>query len=112
MAKLIHTHFGKIISIEPIHPSEADEKWSWRKSFVGFIGMIHIYQSCRKHKGKNYIVMCDAQLNCLKTGAGDVTYEGDTLTVTTTNSKYTFQLMDNKESKVNEWQKEDRQATD
>ena len=97
MPKFIQKHFGKVISIEPMRENE---EWAWRKGFVGFVGIIHVYESWRKHKGKKFIVMCDTQLNVLKTGVGDIAYEGDILILTTGNSKYKIQLIGNKENEV------------
>ena len=93
MAKLIQRYYGKLISAELISKSKTNDSLLWRKAFVGFVGIINIYQSQRKHKGKLYLIMCDSELNYLKTSIGEVTLNNDKLIFTTNNTKYTFKII-------------------
>lgn len=94
MAKLIRKYFGKIVSVEPTAPLEIGREWSWRKAYEGFYGIIHVYQSRHRFPGKHFIVIYDIELHYLKTGAGELTTNGNRVTLITKNSKYTFERLD------------------
>ena len=90
MAKLIKKGFGKLVSVEPNDTQKAGKAWGWRKKHEGFFGIINLYQSERKHPGKYFIGIYDIDLQYLKTSAGDLTTDGNRMTLTTNNSKYIF----------------------
>ena len=94
MAKLVSKHFGMVVSIEPTKSVQDIDKWSWRKKYEGFVGLMNVYESQREYPGKNFIVIYDIELNYLKTGVGELIHNGDILTLTTQNSIYTFKSMD------------------
>ena len=94
MAKLISKHFGIITSIQPTEWVENMEEWAWRKKYENFLGIIHIYQSRHKHPDKHFIAVYDVDQDGLTTGVGELTREGEMLTLATKNSKYTFRLLD------------------
>ena len=90
MAKLISKHFGIITSIQPTEWARNMEEWAWRKKYENFLGIIHIYQSRDKQPDKHFIAIYDVDQDGLTTGVGELTYEGETITLITKNSKYTF----------------------
>ena len=92
MAKLKIIASGTLITVEKNDPEMKLDKWSWRKKYEGFDGGIAVMESTRKHPGMHYILVCDKAQNWLKTGMGDLIYNGDTLVLTTKNSKYTFKI--------------------
>ncbi len=94
MAELIRKQYGRVVSVEPRNPSEISQAWNWRKEFEGFCGVMHIYQSQRKHPGKHFIVMYDMEQNYLKTGAGELIEFENRITLTTKNSIYTFECIE------------------
>ena len=94
MAKLISKHFGIITSIQPTEWARNMEEWAWRKKYENFLGIIHIYQSRDKQLDKHFIAIYDVDQDGLTTGVGELTYEGETITLITKNSKYTFRLLD------------------
>ena len=94
MAKLISKHFGIITSIQPTEWARNMEEWAWRKKYENFLGIIHIYQSRDKQPDKHFIAIYDVDQDGLTTGVGDLTYEGETITLITKNSKYTFRLLE------------------
>ena len=93
MAELIKIRYGRLVSVEPRAPSAISQAWNWRKEFEGFCGVMHIYQSQRNYPGKHFIVIYDIEQNHLKTGAGDLIYNGNRITLTTKNSIYTFECI-------------------
>ncbi|MBQ9749566.1 MAG: hypothetical protein IJV87_03150 [Clostridia bacterium] len=101
MAELIKIQYGRVVSVEPCNPSAISQAWNWRKEFEGFCGVMHIYQSQRKYLGKHFIVMYDIEQNHLKTGAGDLIYNGKRITLTTKNSIYTFECIEIKRKEGN-----------
>lgn len=94
MAKLISKHFGIITSIQPTEWARNMEEWAWRKKYENFLGIIHIYQSRDKQPDKHFIAIYDIDQDGLTTGVGELTYEGETITLITKNSKYTFRLLE------------------
>ncbi len=94
MAKLIRKHFGKLVSVEPNTPSGIDKEWSWRKAYEGFYGIIHVYESRHRFSGKHFIVIYDIDFDYLKTGVGELTYEGKRILLNTRNSRYAFTYID------------------
>ena len=94
MAELIKIRYGRLVSVEPRAPSAISQAWNWRKEFEGFCGVMHIYQSQRNYPGKHFIVIYDIEQNHLKTGAGDLIYNGNRITLTTKNSIYTFECIE------------------
>ena len=94
MAKLISKHFGIITSIQPTEWARNMEEWAWRKKYENFLGIIHVYQSRHKNPDKHFIAIYDVDQDGLTTGVGELTYEGETITLITKNSKYTFRLLD------------------
>ena len=94
MAKLIRKHFGKVVSVEPTAPSDIDRKWSWHKAYEGFYGIIHVYESQHRFPGKHFIVIYDIDFDYLKTGVGELKYEGKHILLNTRNSRYTFTYID------------------
>ena len=94
MAKLISKHFGIITSIQPTEWARNMEEWAWRKKYENFLGIIHIYQSRDKQPDKHFIAIYDVDQDGLTTGVGELTYEGETITLITKNSKYTFRLLE------------------
>ena len=94
MAKLISKHVGIITSIQPTEWVENMEEWSWRKKYENFFGIIHVYQSRHKYPDKHFIAIYDIDKDGLTTGGGELTYKGETITLITKNSKYTFRLLE------------------
>ena len=94
MTELIKIQYGRVVSVEPRNPSVISQAWNWRKEFEGFCGVMHIYQSQRKNPGKHFIVIYDIEQNHLKTSAGDLTDNGNRITLTTKNSIYTFECIE------------------
>ena len=94
MAKLISKHFGIITSIQPTEWARNMEEWAWRKKYENFLGIIHIYQSRDKQPDKHFIAIYDVDQDGLTTGVGELIYEGETITLITKNSKYTFRLLE------------------
>ena len=104
MAKLINKHFGMIVSIEPTEKTKDDATWLWRKDYEGFLGIMHIYKSERKCPEKHFIAICDIDLNGLETSIGELKGKDNILTLTTTNSIYTFKIVNIDGRTVNKWQ--------
>ena len=94
MAELIKKQYGRVVSVEPRNPSEISQNWNWRKEFEGFCGIMHFYESQHKCPGKHFIVIYDIEQNYLKTGAGDLIVQGNSITLTTKNSIYTFECIE------------------
>ena len=96
MPKLINTHFGMIISVEPTEKTKNDVSWIWRKDYEGFIGVISIYESQCVAKGQHFIVM-NNDTRYIRTGVGKLTYtrilNEEFIILETTNSVYTIKLI-------------------
>ena len=93
MAKLKMVAIGTLQTIEKNNPEMDFTKWSWRKKYEGFSGMIEVYQSIRIETDHHFILIYDKTQNWLKTGIGTVDCTDNiTLTLTTDNSKYTFKI--------------------
>lgn len=93
MAEFVRKYFGKIISAEPLNIAQKNEAWKWRKEYENFSGDIYVYKSQHKHPGKHFIIIVNDELRYLRTGTGELKYEGDLLTLATVNSKYTFKII-------------------
>ena len=93
MAKLISKHFGIITSIQPTEWVENLEEWAWRKNYENFLGIIYIYRSQRKNPGQYFLSAYGLDLDCLTTGIGELTCDGEMLTLKTRNSIYTVRLI-------------------
>ena len=92
MAKLKIIASGTLITVEKNDPELELDKWSWRKKYEGFDGRMEVLESTKRYPGKNYIIVYDIDMNWIKTGVGELTDNGDTLVLTTKNSKYTFKI--------------------
>ena len=84
--------FGTLIMVEKNNLEIDSEEWSWQKKYEGFNGRMEVLESTKRYPGKNYIIVYDIDLNWIKTGVGELTDNGDTLILTTKNSKYTFRI--------------------
>lgn len=93
MAKLIGKHFGIITSIHPTEWVENLEEWAWRKNYENFLGIIYIYRSQRKNPSQYFLATYGLDLDCLTTGIGELTCDGEMLTLKTRNSIYSVRLI-------------------
>ena len=92
MAQLIRQHLGQLISVES-RKTMQEEKWGWRKDYIGFCGAMSIYESLYTAPNKKFIVIYDIELHYLKTGAGELEEENGIITLTTKNSVYKFKIL-------------------
>ena len=67
------------------------EIWNWREECVGLRGILFIFESEKKHPGKHFIRFMNVEYT-LTTGCGEVTFEDNTITLTTRNSVYEFEI--------------------
>ena len=93
MAEFVRKHFGRIVSAEPLNNSQESEACKWRKKYENFSCDICVYKSQHKHPGKYFIIIVNDELRYMRTGTGELKYEGDLLTLVTDNSKYTFKII-------------------
>ena len=93
MPKLIGCYQKVIIkSVQKI--SDMDyEKWKWREQYFDFQGIISIWESTKKFKGKHFISFNDLMGNHMHTGCGEYTISNNVITMTTRNSIYTFKIL-------------------
>ena len=93
MPKLIGYYQNVIIkSVQKI--SDMDyEDWKWREQYVDFQGIISIWESTEKFKGKHFISFNDLMGNHMHTGYGEYTISNNIITMTTRNSIYTFKIL-------------------
>ena len=71
-------------------PDSTEEGWGWRTENIGKSGLILVFTFVEgEYNGKSVIYMeGDA---CLQTSPGELTIEGDTLTLAAKNSVYVFE---------------------
>lgn len=91
MPKVITVSRARMISVTPTEkkPSRPD----WREEYVSQVGLLRLFESERKHPGNNYAIFLSDDGSWLKTSCGEYRIAGDTLTLTTRNSRYEFQLI-------------------
>lgn len=68
------------------------EIWNWREECVGLRGILFIFESEKKHPGKHFIRFMNVEYT-LTTGCGEVAFEDNTITLTTQNSIYEFEIL-------------------
>ena len=92
MPKLIQSYEAvKCKSIRRISDTPY-EIWKWREECVGIRGILFIFESEKKHPGKHFIRFMNLEYD-LTTGCGEVSTESNTITLTTRNSVYEFEIL-------------------
>lgn len=77
----------RIVSVKKI--SDADDKtWAWREGVVGRVGSLYLCKS-----GCLYHVIHRTVYNMLRTSKGVLKVEDSTLTLTTKNTEYVFEIL-------------------
>jgi len=90
MARLIAAYAPSVLlSVEKRSDME-DNMWDWRLGYIGKQGCLSLWESERKHPGKRFASMSCYSTDELKTGFGEIVRDGNCLTITTKNSRYTF----------------------
>lgn len=92
MPKLIDFYnTAELISVEKTS-NMSNDKWKWRKEYIGYQCELFIFKSERKNKGKRYIYFTDHS-NYLKTGYGTYIIKDNIITMETGNSIYKFKII-------------------
>lgn len=99
MAKLIK-EYGTVrcVSAEPMNEEKALEWSTWRKDYVGFEGLLNLYESERKYPGKNFFSFFSEDKAekdwYLKAYCRQIDESQEkTLVFVTQNSRYTFEIL-------------------
>lgn len=91
MPRLVKKYLARLLSVKSTGVKNEAE-WSWREIFVGMRGVMNIYESVNKAPGKHFVYIKNTD-NYLRTGQGDMIQEDKTITLSTKNSVYKFQLL-------------------
>ena len=83
---------AEVIDVRPV--GEADGDWGWRTDFIGFKGRICFYESEKYEPGMVYVYMND-DISDFKTSSGIIEINDKTVTLTTKNTEYVFEILEN-----------------
>ncbi len=93
MGKLVKIYSPvAIVSVKKLSDMD-DEEWGWRNYTVGRIGTLALYQS-----GQLYHIVHKTLFNTLSTSKGVLKTENPTLTLTTKNTEYVFEILKQSEA--------------
>lgn len=92
MAKTIKCYEAKLLEATPVSNHIQDD-WSWRLQYVGMAGSLAILESEYKHPGEVFLHLNGVDGRCLKTSCGTLEDRGDTITFTTKQSVYIFEVI-------------------
>lgn len=101
MPKIITAYpYAKLKSVEKISDMD-NELWLWRKQYIGFKGMLAIFQSEKRFPGKHYIHLTDYS-DHITTGYGYYTIDKNIITIITRNSVYEYEILNGDDTKCKE----------
>jgi hypothetical protein len=91
MARLISAYEPAVLlSVEKQGDMVENRMWDWRLGYIGKPGCLSIWQSEQKSPDEQFISMNCYSTDVLKTNFGEIVREGNLLSITTKNSRYTF----------------------
>ena len=92
MAKLIMKYAPSVLLSVTKLNDDSEQKWDWRKKYIGEYGCLSIFESVNTYPGKRFVYMNCYLFDDLTTTCGEIVIDGDLLTITTKNSKYEFKI--------------------
>lgn len=69
------------------------EEWKLREGYIGFQGILSIWESTEKFKGQRYISFNNLMGDWFHTGYGTYEISNNIITMTTQNSIYKFKII-------------------
>lgn len=70
-----------------------NNEWNWREGYIGYQGELYIMESLKKYPGKRYLCFTDHGRNWITTGYGEIVVDKTTVSITTPNSIYHFEII-------------------